>query len=97
MSTNKPPYKRNAEGSRLYYDVLASSGTFYYTVEMLGSVAISCECTGNAEFRRHCKHMTTAEKAEQAFKQSANVPTQEPAEEIKGTLNGVKGFSLLRK
>jgi hypothetical protein len=90
---NKEPYKRYVEGSRVFYDVLASKGTFYYTVEMLGCVALSCECTGNAEFKRHCKHMTIAEKAEQ----SVILPTAEEQEAVRGALNGDRGFSLLRK
>jgi hypothetical protein len=95
--TTREPFKRSTEGSRVLYDVLASSDTYYYTVEMLGPVAMSCECRGNAEFKRHCKHMGTAEKAEQAYSQSAKIPSPEQEEPEKGQLNGDRSFSMLRK
>lgn len=95
---NKAPYQRYLEGSRLYYDVLCSKQTYYYTVELLGDVAISCECRGNAEFKRHCKHMTSAEKAERDFQELAKIETANWVKEKRESLrlNGSREFHLLR-
>lgn len=95
----KQPFMRYLEGSRLYYDVLCSKGTFYYTVEMLGQVAISCECRGNAKFKKHCEHMKTAEQAERAFQNSVEIPNANVVKEERALppLNGNREFSLLKK
>jgi hypothetical protein len=97
---NRELFIRNVEGSRVLYDVLSSSKTFYYTVEMLGLVAISCECDHYVKGHKHCKHQTTAEKAEQEFQQSKNqVPRAEMTDSEKrlaSSLQGTRGFSLTR-
>ena len=96
MTNNKAPYIRYTEGPRVFYDVLCSKGTYYYTVEMLGATALSCECRGNAEFKRRCKHMIASEKAESKYqKNSAEIPNEE--DEVRGDLNGERAFSMLRK
>jgi hypothetical protein len=66
MPITNQPYHRNVTSGKLSYDVLASKGKFYYTVEMLGGHAISCDCK-SGEFNKHCKHRDTAEQAEAEF------------------------------
>lgn len=94
---NKASYQRYLEGSRLYYDVLCSKGTFYYTVEMLGQVAISCECRAS-QFGQQCKHKKTAEKAEREFRNSVEILSANAVKEkeVLPPLNGNREFSLLR-
>lgn len=93
----KELFHRYLEGTRLYYDILSSKGTFYYTVEMLRGVAISCECRGNAEFKKHCKHMTSAEIAERELLQNCqNSVNSVKTERALPPLNGNRAFSLLR-
>lgn len=99
------PYQRNLEGSRVSYDVLSSKRTFYYTVQMLGLTALSCECDRFVKGHAHCSHMTTAETAEAEFQQSAQLPTVSISTDPKeidadkratAPLNGNKPFSMLR-
>ncbi len=97
---NREPFIRNVEGSRVLYDVLSSSKKFYYTVEMLGLVAISCDCDHYVKGHKHCKHMTGAEREEATF-QEANkqIPRSELLESEKrltSSLQGTRGFSLTR-
>lgn len=96
-SMNKAPFIRYLEGSRLYYDVLCSKGTFYYTVEMLGNVAISCECRAG-EFKKPCNHKRTAEAAERDFQNSVKIENAHWVKEKRESLrlNGDRAFSLLR-
>ena len=101
---NKAPFKRYTEGYKVLYDVLSSKRTFYYTVEMLGLTAISCECDGNAKYKKHCGHMRTAEQAETEFQQnSVELPKHfdgdNSVEEryAQCVLNGNKEFSLLKR
>lgn len=97
------PYQRNVEGSHVTYDVLSSKKTFYYTVSMLGLIALSCECDRFVKGHAHCSHMTTAETAEAEF--SVEIPTvsssTDPCEREKekraaAPLNGNRPFSVLR-
>ncbi len=97
---NREPFIRNTEGSRVLYDVLSSSKKFYYTVELLGLVAISCDCNHFLKGHAHCKHQITAEKAEEEF-QEANkqIPRSELPDTMKrltSSLQGTRGFSLTR-
>ncbi len=97
---NREPFIRNTEGSRVLYDVLSSKKTFYYTVEMLGLIAISCDCDHYVKGHKHCKHQTTAEKAEQEFQNEnqpiprSNLPESE--KRLTSSLQGTRGFSMLR-
>lgn len=95
---NKTPFTRYLEGTRLFYDVLSSKGMYYYTVEMLGQVAISCECRAG-QFQQSCKHKKTAEKAEREFQNSLVKPVINPVEveRVLPPLNGTREFSLLKK
>lgn len=95
----KPSYIRNIEGSRIYYDVLSSKRSFYYTVEMLGLLAVSCDCPGHVKGRKHCKHMDTAEVAECEFQQTqhkaSEIPVTDEVKRHQAPLNGTRAFSLL--
>lgn len=99
--SDKPLFKRNQEGARLYYDVLSSKKTFYYEVEMLGTTAMSCECRAG-HYGVECKHRKTAEKAELEFQASqrklATLNQKTLEDKILATsLNGDRSFSLLKR
>ncbi len=92
MLTTNQPYHRNVTVGQVSYDVLSSKGRYYYTVEMLGGHAISCDCKSGA-FNKRCKHKDTAEKAEAEFQALQGVGRQG-----QGMLNRseeMQGFSML--
>ncbi len=92
MPTTNKPYHRNNTGGQVSYDVLASCGRYYYTVEMLGGHAISCDCK-SGEFNKRCRHRDTAEKAEAEFQARPGV-----SRTGQGMLNRseeMQGFSML--
>ncbi len=72
------------------YEVLSSSGTYYYEVQMLSGQAISCQCKRFQRGHRACKHMEQAEAEEKKF-QSA-----QQGFHLDAPLNGNAGFSLLK-
>lgn len=86
----KEPIIRNEDGT---YDVLSSSGKYYYTVKMLGLDALSCDCKGCLLGHAICKHMRAAEEAERAYQQ-AQQGKEHPF--LNAPLNGNRGFSLLK-
>jgi len=92
MPITNQPYHRNVTVGQISYDVLASSGRYYYTVEMLGGHAISCDCR-SGEFNKRCRHRDTAEKAEAEFQARPGV-----SRTGQGMLNRseeMQGFSML--
>lgn len=92
------PFCRNVEGGRVSYDVLSSKKTFYYTVNMLGEVAIDCECDRFVKGHAHCKHQIAAETEEKRI-QSVELPTEKKEEkDIRSTasLHNARAFSFLR-
>jgi hypothetical protein len=94
---NRQPCIRSTEGSRVLYDVLSSKGTYYYTVELLGGIAISCECP-HWKYKKACQHAEKAEAEEANFQQLQycnNVNLVEN-ERVLPPLNGNRAFSLLR-
>ena len=95
---NKKLFIRNQEGARLFYDVLSSSGNYYYEVEMLEGNAVSCQCKNFHLGKHFCKHMRTAEEAEKAFQAEQGEILVFPPEHpfLNAPLNGTAGFSLLR-
>jgi hypothetical protein len=76
-----PSFVRQPTGE---YDVLSSSGKYYYEVQMLGVHAASCGCERFQRGRQTCKHMELAER-EEAHRVAELAP-----------LNGPAGFSLLK-
>jgi len=95
---NRPAFIRSTEGFRVLYDILSSKGTFYYTVELLGEIAISCECPAG-QHGKACKHREKAEQEETNFQtlQKCNDANLVKAERALPPLNGNRAFSLLRK
>lgn len=98
--TDRPKFMRNVEGSRTYYDVRSSKRTFYYTVDMLGLLAVSCDCDHHVKGHKHCRHQDTAERAEQEFQKtqqhSLESPVTDALKRSEAPLNGSRAFSLLR-
>lgn len=94
---NRQPFIRNVEGSRVLYDVLSSKGTYYYTVELLGGIAISCECPAG-QHGKACKHREKAEAEEANFQtlQKRNDANSVENERVLPPLNGNRAFSLLK-
>ena len=94
---NRPAFIRHTEGSRVLYDILSSKRTYYYTVELLGGIAISCECPAG-QHGKACKHREKAEAEETNFQtlQKCNGEHPVEAERVLPPLNGNRAFSLLR-
>ncbi len=96
----RPLFIRNVEGSRVYYDVLSSKRSFYYTVDMLDLLATGCDCDNHVKGHKHCNHMTDAESAEAAFQQTqhnlSELPVSDEVKRHEAPLNGTRAFSLLR-
>ena len=74
------------------YKVVSSGGSRFYHVEMFGPHAVSCNCPRFLLGHTTCKHMTTAEQAEQEY-QAEQGELLFPNTE----LTRPAGFSLLKK
>lgn len=77
------------------YRVLSSGGGKYYSVEMFGEHAASCECAHFRLGHATCKHMTSAEEAEKQFQktQQGEAP---PPPFLEAELTRRAGFTLLK-
>jgi len=94
---NRPVFIRSTEGSRVLYDILSSKGTYYYTVELLGGIAISCECPAG-QHGKACKHREKAEQEETNFQILLKAEGEHlvEAERALPPFHSSRGFSLLR-
>jgi len=79
------------------YKVVSSGGSRFYHVEMFGPHAVSCNCPRFLLGHTTCKHMTTAEQAEQEYQAQQGVSSQPEQPFLNVPLNGNSGFSLLKK
>lgn len=76
------------------YKVESSGGSKFYTVEMFGLYAASCECGHFRKGHQVCKHMKSAEEAEKQFQAKQGEAPEHPF--LQAELTRRAGFTLLK-